>query len=29
MHEQGAFDDYFTTYSKISNTSTVLLKKLT
>ena len=27
MLEQGAFEDYFTTYSKISIISTVLLKK--
>ena len=29
MHKQGAFEDYFTTYSKISIKSTVLLKNLT
>ena len=28
-NEQGAFEDYFTTYSKISIISTVLLKNLT
>ena len=28
-YEQGAFEDYFTTYSKISIISTVLLKNLT